>query len=528
MTPNIAIDFLIWMLIIASAIAVVSHRLRIPYTVALVVGGLILGSVHLPAVDSILGERPDWLTPNASLIIFLPPLLFEGSLKIQFRHLRENLFPVLLLANVGVLVATFITGFAVHFAVGIPLLIALVFGSIVAATDPVSVLSIFRNMGVPKRLSILVEGESLLNDGTAVVLFSILLAGVTAGKLGVLTGVRNFVVVVAGGVAVGSVLGYVFSKVTERIDEPSIEITLTTILAYSSYLVAESLHVSGVIATVCAGLMIGNFGVRVGMSPHTRVSLWSFWEYAAFVMNSLVFLLIGLQVRFTDLLSSWGSILLAVAAVLLGRALSVYGLAPISRLVSQPIPLRWRHVMVWGGMRGALSLALALSLAHRFPYRDQLLTMTFGVVAFTIIVHGMTMKHFLRLVGLALGEEDEYSRSRIHYAALSSARSELERMVGNHLLSLPVYEELRQDLDERIGKARSQVSEIYSADRTVAVEEKKLALRRLIAAEKSSIEHSVHDGLISPQTGTRLIEEADKRLEDLDQKENPDDSPPQP
>ena len=323
MSTNVAVEFLIWMLIAASAIAVVANRLRIPYTVALVVGGLALGSFHVPLVDDILRREPSWLTPNVSLIIFLPPLLFEGSLKIQLRHLRENMVPILLFANAGVLAAMVVTGLAVHWVLGFPILVGLVFGAIISATDPISVLALFRDMAVGKRLSTLVEGESLLNDGTAAVLYGILVGAVMTGKLNVVTGVGSFFVEVLGGAAVGLGLGYLVSNITGRIDEPQIEITLTTILAYSSFLVAQSLHLSGVIATVAAGLMIGNLAVPKGMSPQTRAALWSFWEYASFVMNSIVFLIIGLEVHLDDLVGSWKLVLLAAGAALLGRALSV-------------------------------------------------------------------------------------------------------------------------------------------------------------------------------------------------------------
>ena len=156
------------------------------------------------------------------------------------------------------------------------------------------------------------------------------MAGVGSELVGITAGVRNFVIEVLGGVAVGTILGYVFSKFTQKIDEPSIEITLTTVLAYGSYLAAQSLHVSGVIATVAAGLTVGNLGARISMSPRTRIAVWSFWEYLSFIVNSLVFLLIGLQVRIGTLLRDWRATLLAIATVVLGRALSVYGLVPIS------------------------------------------------------------------------------------------------------------------------------------------------------------------------------------------------------
>ena len=509
MTPSLTIEFLLWLLIAASIIAVIAARLRIPYTVALVLGGLILGSLHLLAPQTLFDHPPDWLTPNVILVVFLPALLFEGSLKIQFRHLRENLVPICLLATFGVFAATLISGFALHWALGIPVLIALVFGVIVAATDPISVLAIFKDMAVDKRLNVIVEGESLFNDGTAVVLFGILFGAVANSHLGIATGIRDFVVDVAGGAAVGVGLGYVFSKITQRIDDPEIEITLTTILAYGSYLLAQSLHLSGVIATVAAGLMIGNFGVRTGMSSRTRVALWSFWEYASFLINSILFLLIGLQVRVGDLLHMWQAILLTIAAVLAGRALTVYGLAPVSNLLSPKIPWRWQHVMVWGGMRGALSLALVLSLGSNFPYRSQLLTMTFGVVAFTIIVQGITMKPLIRLLGIGRNDEDDYSRARVLQLAIASASSELEKMASGQLISRPVHEQLRQELDSRLENTNTAIDSILGENQDRLSEEFQIARSRLSVAEKSAIEQAMHDGWVSATTASKMMDEAD-------------------
>jgi Na+:H+ antiporter len=202
MPTNFVVEFLIWMLIAASVIALLAARLRIPYTVVLVLGGLAIGSIsiNLPLFETLVTYKPNWLTPNVTLVIFLPPLLFEGSLKLQFRHLRENASPILLLATLGVMVATLVTGFAAHWVLGLPILVALVFGAITAATDPISVLSIFKEMAVPRRLSITVEGESLFNDGTAAVLYGILVAGVASRKLGIWTGIQEFFLQVLGGI----------------------------------------------------------------------------------------------------------------------------------------------------------------------------------------------------------------------------------------------------------------------------------------------------------------------------------------
>jgi len=310
-------------------------------------------------------------------------------------------------------------------------------------------------------------------------------------------------------------MGYLFSKATERIDDPQIEITLTTVLAYGSYLVAQALHLSGVIATVSAGLMIGNLGARVGMSARTRIALWSFWEYFSFVINSLVFLLIGLQVRIGTLLHAWHATLLAIGTVVLGRILSVYGLLSINNLFATKVPLRWQHILVGGGIRGALSLALALSLSSTFPYREQILAMTFGVVAFTIVVQGLAIRPLVSALGIATAQDGDYERARIHQIAISSVQSELEGLLRSQAISAPAYEQLRHELDARLGQVQAEIAELYGKDESRILPEIQMARMKLRAAEKSSIEQAVYDGLISRQTAAKMIENADRELDNL-------------
>ncbi len=515
MSASSTVEFLMWLLIAASVIALLAIRSRVPYMVALVMGGLALGSLRLPIVQSIYQvHRPDWLTPEVILIFFLPLLLFEGSLKINLRQFIENLTPILILATVGVVVATLVAGYLVHWLVGLPLLLALLFGAIISATDPIAVLSIAKEMAVSKRLSLILEGESLFNDGTAVVLFQILLAGILTGNFSLATGVAHFLESVLGGATIGIVLGYLVSTFASRIDEPQIEITLTTIVAYSSYLIAHHFHVSGVIATVVAGLVVGNLGTR-GMSSRTRVALWSFWEYVSFVINSILFLLIGMEVRIDSLLHEWRGVALAIGAVLLGRALAVYGLTGLSNLFSRKIPLRWQHVLVWGGLHGALSLALALSLSPGIEYQERILTFTFGVVACSMIVQGLSIKPLIRKLGITAAGEDEGDRVRAQQIAVSAARSELDELLKAHLLSFPVYEKLRREVDAALLDLREQISEIYSRDSGRAESELQTAKIRLMTAEKSSIEEAVRDGLISPQTGAKMADATDTQLNEL-------------
>ena len=411
MTTNVAVEFLVLLLVAASAISVLSKNLRIPYTAALVVGGILLGLVHLPNLEPLTpGQRPHWLTPDVILIVFLPALVFEGSIKLNIRDLFRDSIPLLVLANLGVVLAMMVTGFLVHWTIGLPILTALLFGAIISATDPISVLAIFRDLNMSKRLSVLVEGESLLNDGTAAALFQIMLAADLGGHLSLGKGAGRFLVEVIGGAGLGFCSGLLASRVTKALDDPEVEVTLTTVVAYGTYLLAYYIHLSAIIATAVAGLIVGNIGAEHGMSDRTRSALASFWEYFAFLMNSLIFLLIGLEVHIGELSKSWRTWLLAVGAVLAGRALSVYLLVPAGNLVAEKVPFRWQHVMVWGGLRGGLALALALSLDHNFPDRTQVLGLTFGVVVFSILVQGLTMKPLLVLLGLA----QQKQQSQLH------------------------------------------------------------------------------------------------------------------
>jgi len=274
---------------------------------------------------------------------------------------------------------------------------------VVAATDPISVLSIFKQQNVDGRLSTLVEGESLFNDGTAVVLFRLLLASVIAGSTASPVGTLfSFVIVVAGGLLIGLLIGFLACKVTSLFDDHLLETMLTTIVAYGSYLLSESIGVSGVIAVVVAGMVFGNFGSRTGMSATTRIAVDSFWEYAAFAVNSLVFLLIGLQVKL-DLLLKYSPIIgVGILAVLVSRAVIVYGLCPLLSSKKNPLPYSWRHVLFWGGLRGSLSMAMALSLPNNFPMRETVVISTFGIVLFTLLIPGLSVEPLIKRLRLTL------------------------------------------------------------------------------------------------------------------------------
>lgn len=297
---------LITLLLIACGVGVAVKYVRVPYTIALVIVGLLVG------LTGIFPEIP--LTQDVVFTLILPPLLFEGALAMDIRHLRENLKPILALATAGLLLTILVTGYITSM-VGIPLLLALIFAAMASPTDPVSVLATFRKLGAPKRLTTLLEGESIINDGTAVVIFSILLE-MLRGEVSMLRGFAEFLLVCAGGAAVGFVVGYAAYRILSYIDDPLIEVTITLILAFGTFLVAEQLGVSGVIAVVAAGLIIGNYG--------TRITLVNFWSAVVFLVNSLVFILIGIDTHIFELVKYWNYVAVAIPAVLIGRAVAVY------------------------------------------------------------------------------------------------------------------------------------------------------------------------------------------------------------
>ena len=525
MDTHVLIEFLLLLLIAASLIAVVTSRFKVPYTVFLVFGGILIDLFHVPIVDKLGDSAGNLLTPGVIFMVFLPGLLFEAGINIHIRHLRVNLFPIVLLAVVGILPAAVVTAYLVHWSVGIPLQAALVFGVLIAATDPISVLALFKEMGAPQRLGVIVESESLFNDGTAVVLFQILLASMAGGSLGWADGVGRFLVVAVGGGALGVFLGYVVSKLTERIDEPRIEIMLTTILAYGSFLLAEQLHVSGVIATVGAGLMIGNFGAETGMSSRTRVALWSFWEYWGFVINSIVFLMIGMEVHIFDLIGHGAAIAIAIAAVMLGRMAAVYCLTPLGSAFSEPIPRAWRHVLVWGGIHGSVSLALVLTLPDEFPARELVLAMTFGVVAFSIVVQGLTVKPLMRRLKIKMGEENEYDHVKVRRMAVTAGLEDLKKLHDAHLISEPVFKKLREEIEADIEEIGRRVEGLHNQRPELAEEEIGAARQHLILAEKDAIQRAIGEGWVSPQTAERMLGEADEALEKISSEKRAGDGP---
>lgn len=502
------------LLIMISAVAIVVRKVRLPYTVALVVAGLALavlpteGLIKLPEGVIALpfnNGASDEVTSQLILALLVPPLVFEAALRLNLRTLRREWLPIFLLAVPGVLITALLVGNVVSLTLGIPIALAMVFGALISATDPVAVIAFFRTLGVDKRLSILLEGESLINDGVAVVLFTLAVAaaGSAAIQPTLLQGMAEFVRVAGGGVLVGLATGLVAAQIISRLDDRLVETTLSMALAFGSFVGAETLDVSGILAVLTAGLVIGSLDLQK-LSPTTRITLYNFWDLLAFVANSAVFLILGLQINIGELIDQAGAVAIAVLAILASRALVVYGAAWLSSRGHDPIPIRYRHVMFWGGLRGAVSLALALSLTG--PGAENLQLMTFGVVLFTLLVQGLTIEPLIKRLGLSslahtAGQQHQLARLLM----LRASRRELDTLHQQGLIAQPTWRAIGDMAEEDMQAVLHAHPEL---ERRILVETRQDLLR----AKRNALAEGLQRGVIGEEVYQRELGQLDRQI----------------
>lgn len=496
------------LLTIAAAIAMAVKYVRLPYTIALVIGGLFVGMT---------GIEPPHLTHDMILFVFLPPLLFEGAIHFELTDLRRNLRTIGILAFPGLVLTGFLAGFLIQSYTGLPMAVALLVGVMITPTDPISVLALFKRLGVSKRLSMIVEGESVFNDGAGIVLYSVILGIVTSGQFNLGSSILSFFIVVTGGFLIGLVMGQMVFLVLKRLDDHVLEVLITLILAIGSFIVAEHyFHVSGVMAVVAAGVIIGNQGTRYAMSPTTRIAIKNFWEIAAFVINSLIFLLIGTEIHPVELAKVWVPITVIFTIVVLSRAAAVYPSLFLLNVGGEKIPGRWMHVINWGGIHGSIPIALALGLP-RIPQREQIVSIVFGVVFLSLVVQGLTMSPLIRHLGLGKrGEEEErYERAVANVVALRRSLEELNRERGEGRVSHSIHGRLTEELEARLRQVQEEIAVL---ERNPAIQSmwEKRTRKALLMVEKSAIMDLSVQGMITHENADELIRRVDEALDRVD------------
>ncbi len=508
---------------IAAFVAVVIRRIRLPYTVALVIAGLVLS--FFPSFLNL-----DFISSELILALLVPPLLFEATLHINWDDLKADLVPVLLLAFAGSLIGSFTVGGIIFQVMDISFAAAIVFGSLISATDPVAVIAFFRSLGVSKRLSLLVEGESLFNDGVAVVIFKLALVVGAATNTGAVSGfnlneaIIEFIRVALGGFGVGLILGYIVSQfILKNVDDHMIETSTTVALAFGAYVMAEEFTLSGILAVVAAGLVVGNIGLQ-STSPTTKATLDNFWEFMAFIVNSLVFLVIGLKIGASDLTSRIIlPTILALIAVLISRVIIVYGLTWLNNQFKRQnhISLPYRHVMFWGGLRGAISLALALTLTDDVlgpGVANTFRVMTFGVVLFTLLVQGTTIEKLINRLGLAKAPAQiiEQQRQRALLYTKWAGQQELNRLYKEGILFKDTWEAMNAVYDEEIDELKLLLRDHLQAYPELEQEMFLQTRVEALKAERNALRNAARRGLVTEELYQKLMHEADNRAAALE------------
>ncbi|WP_427161456.1 Na+/H+ antiporter [Aliinostoc sp. HNIBRCY26] len=510
------VNISIILLLVATIVALLSRWLRVPYVTGLVLAGL--------AITELLPRRIG-LSDSLILNLFLPILIFEAAINTDISRLRSTIKPIALLAGPGVVISATVTSVLLKFGLGLNWTAALLAGVILAITDTVSVIAVFKEVSVPSRLSTIVEGESLFNDGIALVLFSLIVKFNAAGSLTILDGCQELFMVIVGGTLVGLAVGYLSTGLFVRSDEPLSSILLTVAVALGAFQIGQFFSVSGAVAVVVAGLIVGNVGVSDQVSASTRLTLFSFWESIAFGVNSFIFLLIGLEI---DLITFWRTlpaVVLAIVAYQAGRILSVYPLLAIVGWFDRPIPWRWQHVLFFGNIKGSLSMALALSIPATVTGREQLIAIVFGTVLLSLLGQGVSLPWLVKRLQLSQSSTSNQQLEELQAQLITAkaAQDELDTLLKTGVLPKAVYEEMRSTYQVQVAAAEKTLRESYNRrSDEFDVEGGKFTKldairRRLLLAEKGALTEAMRKRIISEdivRVRLRKIDEQLLKLED--------------
>jgi CPA1 family monovalent cation:H+ antiporter len=503
------------LLLIATGVALVSRRLRVPYVTGLVLAGL--------PINELLSHRIG-LDPALILNLFLPILIFDAGINIDVSRLRSTFKPIALLAGPGAILSSAIIATLLKFGLGLNWIPALLIGVILANNDTVSMIAVFKEIPVPSRLSTIVEGETLFNDAAALVSFNLILQVHTTGSLTILEGIQKLLFISIGGCLIGIVLGYLSIPIFSRLDDPLSSLLLTVAVALGTFQVGQSLGVSGAVAVVIAGLIFGNFGLSDNITASSRITLFSFWEYASFTANTFIFLLIGVQINLVTLWKTLPAILLAVVVYQLGRIFTVYPLLTAIRWFDRPIPLRWQHLLFLGNIKGSLSMALALSLPSTLPGREFLITLVFGSVLVSLIGQGLSLPGLVKRLRLSRFSDAQQQVEEMQAQLITgkAAQDELDSLLKSGVLPKALYEEMRSAYQVRIAKAEKALREFYNrrpsevTNKIGDIGKLNAIRRRLLIAEKGALNEAIRKRILSEDVARGRIQTIDEQLLQLD------------
>ncbi|WP_088890029.1 cation:proton antiporter [Leptolyngbya ohadii] len=506
--PELAI-ILIILLMIATIVALATQRLRIPYVTGLVLAGL--------PITEVLSRRIG-LDPALVLNLFLPILIFEAAINTDISRLRSTFKPIALLAGPGSILSSGIIAALVKYGLGLDWIPAVLIGIILANTDTVSMIAVFKEIRVPSRLSTIVEGETLFNDAAALVSFNLILVIYATGSLTVVQGIRELLLVSVGGAVVGAVLGYLSLPLFVRLDDSLSSLLLTVALALGTFQIGQFLGVSGAVSVVIAGLIFGNLGLPRSSSASDRMTLLSFWEYAGFGVNTFIFLLIGIEINPLTLWRILPSILFVILAYQIGRILSVYLLLAGLRWFDRPIPTRWQHVLVLGNIKGSLSMALAVAIPLTLTGRDLIIELVFGSVLFSLVIQGLALPWLIKRLNIGHGSQrmQEAGKLQIQLIAAKAAQDELDSLLKSGVLPKAVYEELWASYQAKVAESERTLRDFYNQYRANQTGSGRPGLdairRRLLLAEKGAVNDALRKRIVPEDLVQPYVKELDEKL----------------
>ena len=492
------LEQLLVVLAIGSGVAILAKRVNVPYNVALVVVGLLLVLMDvLPRTT---------MDPNVVLLLFLPILVFQGALSADDVSMKRAARPILALALPGVAITLIATATLAAWEIDLPFAVALLLGAVLAITDTVSVLLAFRSVRVPHRLAAIMEGESLFNDGTALVLVSVCATVVMQGYAEPWAIARMLLVAIVAGLLLGAVGGTVGAVVLRHAPDDLTAILASLVAVFATSMLTEQLHGSAVIAVVVAGVLVGH-EMRRHLEPSRVLALQGFWEVAAFVINVWLFLLVGIQLSGDMLVREALPILLAVVALHAGRAIAVYVCFGALHLSGQGVPWPWQHVMVFGNVKGALSMAAVLALPQDIPYRDRLIAIVFGVTLVTLLTQALPFRRFLTWLGVAEGPAShEVDGGRAVLIGARRAQLELDQLLASGLIS-------RREHAERRAAFQRDIIEAERTLRTAGMHSHDdIVLPAVLIAQKAAILDAARRGLITERTAGEHVAALDEKL----------------